>query len=154
MFRCKAINFLFSILPLKYWQDLLIRRHIQKCPSCQKKLARIDEVKPFLIGENKVGSLEGLWHGIKAEISQGKRKEQRSLLLRLRWAFGTASFLIALAAGIWFYRNPTLVKTPLKENLVERFQINYVRIENKPARAFLFQPHDSEMIVVWAEKNI
>jgi len=121
---------------------------------CQKKLASIEEVNSFLIEESKAGSIEGLWPEIKKKLNQEKRKKQRSLWFRLRWAFGAASFLIAAAAGIWFYRTLTLDKASLKENLVERFQINYIRIENKPARAFLFQPQGSEMIVVWAEKNI
>jgi len=107
-----------------------------------------------LIEESKAGSIEGLWPEIKKKLNQEKRKKQNSLWFRLRWAFGTASFLMAAVAGILFYRTITLDKASLKENLVERFQINYIRIENKPARAFLFQPYDSEMIVVWAEKNI
>ncbi|MBE0460061.1 MAG: hypothetical protein IBX60_00235 [Candidatus Aminicenantes bacterium] len=117
-------------------------------------MASIEEVKPFLIEESEAGSIEGVWPEIKKKLNQEKRKKPRSLWFRLKWAFGIASFLIAAAAGIWFYRTLALDKTYLKENLVERFQINYIRIENKPARAFLFQPHDSEMIVVWAEKNI
>ncbi len=154
MFRCKAINFLFIILPLKCWRDFLIRRHIQECPECQKKLAGVEEVKPFLIQEEEVGGLEGLWPEIKTKLSQEKRKKLRPLRPRLRWAFRAVGLFVAIAAGIWLYRIFTLDKSPLKESLVERFQINYIRIEDKPARAFLFQPHDSEMIFVWAEKNI
>ena len=33
------------------------------------------------------------------------------------------------------------------------FRINYIRIENKPAQAYIFQPQDSHMIIVWAQKN-
>jgi hypothetical protein len=44
---------------------------------------------------------------------------------------------------------PSSRKSP---DLAERFQINYIKIDNKPARAFLFQLQESNMIFIWAEK--
>ena len=40
------------------------------------------------------------------------------------------------------------------EDLVESFQINYIRVENKPAHAYIYWPQGTEMVIVWAEKTI
>ena len=154
MFRCKMINFLFKIFPLKIWQDFLIRRHIQKCTVCQSEMANVEETKPFLIQESDVEGLEGLWPSVKARLSDGKRKERLSFWPRLRWAVGVAGVLVAFVVGIWLYSIFTSEKGPSEENLVEKFQINYINVENKPARAYIFWPYDSKMIIIWAEKNI
>jgi hypothetical protein len=33
-----------------------------------------------------------------------------------------------------------------------QFQINYVRIADEPAQTFVFKPHDSDVVIVWAGK--
>lgn len=154
MLRCKIVDFLFFIIPLKRWRDFLIRRHFQKCPVCQDKVASSEEVKSLLINEGKVGELLELWPAVEKELKEGKRKERFPMRRRLKWAYGAASLLAAAAAVIWLYFAITPDSGPSKETLVERFQINYIKIGNKPARAYLFRPHDSKMIIVWAEKNI
>lgn len=154
MFRCKIINFFFIIFPLKIWQDFLLRHHIQKCVVCQNKMASMDETKPLLIQESEIEKLEVLWPAVRAGLSEGKRKERLFFRPRLGWAVGVVGFLVALIAGIWLYSIFTPDRRPSKEILIERFQINYIRVENKPARAYIFWPHDSKMIIVWAEKNI
>jgi len=154
MFRCKMINFLFKIFPLKIWQDFLIRHHIQKCTVCQREMANVEEIKPFLTQESDVEGLEGLWPSIKARLGEEKRKERLSFWTRLRWATGVAGVLVAFVVGIWLYSIFSSEKGPSEENLVETFQINYINVGNKPARAYIFWPHDSKMIIIWAEKNI
>lgn len=154
MLRCKIIDFFFFIIPLKRWRDFLIRCHIQKCPACMNKVASVEETKSLLISEDEVGELLELWPAIKTELKEEKRKEKFPFRRRWKWAYGLASLLAAVVAVIWLYFAFTPDKGSSKETLVERFQINYIRIENKPARAYLFRPHDSKMIIVWAEKNI
>jgi len=41
-----------------------------------------------------------------------------------------------------------------EEDITSPFQIKYIRIYDKPARTYLFQLQDSNMIIIWAEKNI
>lgn len=154
MFRCKVINFFFIIFPLKIWQDFLLRHHIQKCVVCQNKMTSLDETKPLLIQESEIENLEDLWPAVKAGLSEGKRKERLFFRPRLGWAAGAVGFLVALVAGIWLFSIFTTDRGPSKEILIERFQINYIRVENKPAKAYLYSLHESKMIIVWAEKNI
>ena len=153
MFRCKIINFLFLVFPIKPWQSFLIRHHIQKCHFCQAKLASGEEVKSFLIQEDEVGNLEGLWPAVREGFGKEKEKKRRVIKPRWKWAVGTACLVVAIAVAIWLYRPFTLDEVPSDENIVERFQINYIKVGEKPARAFLFQPQDSNMIIVWVEKD-
>ncbi len=158
MFRCKVIDFLIKTFPLKVWQDFLIRHHIQKCPVCQAQLASVEEAKPFLIQEDEVGSTDRLGFAIKARLSE-KRGEKRIAHRprpRMRWAWtaGIAALIAAAVLGVWLYTILTPVKVPGDEDLVERFQINYIRVENKPAHAYVYWPQGTEMIIVWAEKTI
>lgn len=153
MMQCKIVDFFYFIFPLKRWRDFLIRIHIQKCSLCQTRLAGVEDVKSVLIQENEVGNLEGLWPSVRRKLNKEEREERRIYKPRWRWAFAVAVFLVVVISGIWFYHIFTPKKSPSGEELVERFQINYIRIEEKPASAFLFQPKDSDMIFVWTEKN-
>ncbi len=153
MFRCRMVNFLFSIFPFKIWQNFLLQKHIQNCPACQENLASLEETKSLLIQEEEVGGLERLWPKVKLQLTKEKRKERLFRLPRWGWAVGAAFLLIAIVLGIWFYQLAPPGKTP-EEDITSPFQIKYIRIYDKPARTYLFQPQDSNMIIIWAEKNI
>ena len=158
MFRCKMIVFLVRAFPMKSWQDFLIRLHIQKCPACQAQLASAEEARLFLIQEGEVGSTGRLWPAIKARLSD--RKELERIVLRPRprrrwaWTAGIAALVVAVVLGIWLYTVLIPVKTPGDEDLVERFQINYIRVENKPVHTYVYWPKGTEMVIIWAEKTI
>lgn len=154
MFKCKIIDFFFFIFPLKRWRDFLIRHHVQKCSVCQDKLAGVEDVKSFLFQESDVGDLEKIWPVMKEEPGEEKSREQRAVKPWLRWAVGLASLFVAavVVVGLYFTFSPK--KGPSMGDLQERFQINYINIENKPAKTYIYRPGDSNMIIVWAEKNI
>lgn len=158
MFRCKVIDFAIKAFPLKVWQDFLIRYHIQKCQACQARLASVEEVKPFLIQEDEVGSTGHLWPAIEARL--GEKRSEKQIVHRprprMRWAWtaGIAALIAAAVLGVWLYTVLTPAKVPGDEDLVERFQINYIRVENKPAHAYVYWPQGIEMVIVWAEKTI
>ena len=153
MLRCRIINLLLSIFPLKIWQDFLLQKHIQDCPICQEKLASREETKSLLIQESEVGNLEDLWPKVKVQLPREKRKERLFRLPRWGWAVGAVGLLAAVLIGIWLYR-PFALDKSLEEELGGEFQIKYIRVDNKPARTYIFQPQDSNMIIIWAEKDI
>jgi len=153
MLRCRIINLLFSIFPLKIWQGFLHQKHIQGCPVCQEKLASREETKSLLIQESEVGNLEDLWPKVKVQLTREKRKERLFRLPRWGLAVGAVGLLAAVLIGIWLYR-PFALDKPSEEELAAGFQIKYIRVDNKPARTYIFQPQDSNMIIIWAEKDI
>jgi hypothetical protein len=151
---CKIFGFAFSLVPLKKWQDFLIRSHMEKCPECQKTLISREDVQDITIQERQCADSESLWDGFEDKVRKTKRDRQHVFAPRLSWAYGIAVVLMFGAAVLWFVFSPQYRKSRIEESLDGHFRINYMRIENKPAQAYLFQPQDSHMIIVWAQKNI
>ena len=152
MFKCAMIDFLFSLIPLKSWQDFLFRRHIQRCPLCQKKMASAEQARSLFIQEVEAKSLASLWPAVEQKLSEEGRKKKRFLWSRLAWIAGAACLCAVVAASVWLYIiSPE--RSPSGEKPAERFQINYIRIGDEPARAYFFKPYGSKVIIVWAEKE-
>jgi len=154
MFKCKIIDFFFFIFPLKRWRDFLIRHHVQKCKICQGKLASVEDVSSFLAQEGDIEDLVDLWPAVKEGLGEEKSREKRLIRPRLKWAVGLASLFVAAVVVIGLYFAFSPFKEPSMGDLQERFQINYINIENKPAKTYIYRPINSNMIIVWAEKNI
>jgi len=156
MFQCKMIELLFKAFPLRIWQDFLLRSHLQKCPLCQKKLASVAEVRPFLIEESEVESTAGSWSAIESRLTE-KPEGGRGIFphpRRLAWMAGIGGLIIAVILGGWIYTLFTTDGGLIKENGENRFQINYIRVENQPANAYLYWPQGKDMVIIWAEKNM
>lgn len=153
MWRCKIIDFLITIFPVKSWQGFLIRMHISQCKFCQKRLADKTDVYSLLIPENDIENIKDFWPGVKTSL---QNKEKDTLWPRLflgKWVFRTAVFLAVVVTGLWVFNNQGRNRPPADEVSQERFHINFIRVNNKPARTYFYQSKDSEMIYVWAEKD-
>ncbi|MGD2246149.1 MAG: hypothetical protein PVI11_06355 [Candidatus Aminicenantes bacterium] len=153
MFRCKFINFLFTVLPIKSWQGFLIRRHIQKCPACLSRLADVEEVKPLLIQESEFEDLESVWPAVKARIDEGRKEGQVPLWRWWKWVTAAAVLFVAVAVWLWFFSPFSPGNGPSEEPLAGQFQIDYIEIENEPAQAYIYRPQDSNTYFVWVEKK-
>ncbi len=153
MYRCKIIDFLFTFIPIKRWQGFLIRRHIQKCPSCLIKLADADEVRSLVIQESELEGMEDLWPAVKAGLSEGRGEARIPLWFRWKWVYASAFLAVVLAGLIWLYFVFIPGKGSSEEPFGEQFQINYIKIENEPAQAYVFRPRDSNTFFVWVEKK-
>jgi len=154
MFRCKIFGYAFSLVPVKKWQDFLIRSHMERCLNCQKTLISIKDVQGITIQESQCWDSDSLWNDFEEKVREVKSDNQHVLRPRWNWAYGVALLLLLGVATIWFVLSPQFRKTQIEESLSGHFRINYMRIENEPAQAYLFQPQDSHMIIVWAQKNI
>jgi hypothetical protein len=156
MFRCQMTNFFYAVWPQKVWRDYLIRRHAESCPSCQAKLASRDEAESLLINENKLSPQPSLWPRVKlglVRIEGGlERTTQFSGRRRWRWAAVAAGLLIVGLSSFWVLRDykPDKIMTGRE---AETFRINYLKVENKPAQAYLYQPLESNLIIVWVQKS-
>ncbi len=153
MYKCKIIDFLFTFIPIKHWQGFLIRRHIQKCPSCLIKLADAEEVRSLLVQESELEGMEGLWPAVKAKLSESREEARIPLGRQWKWVYASAFLALALAGLIWLYFVFIPGKGPSEEPLAGQFQIEYIEIENEPAQAYVFRPHDSNTFFVWVEKK-
>jgi anti-sigma factor RsiW len=159
MRHAKLIDFLFFILPLKAWKDSLLRRHVEGCPACSRRLASQEEARRVLIRSDKIRGLDSFWPEVEKKLASAPVKTapfKPSLALQWRWAIASAGVILAALAVFWLGRGfkiqPPVPASPRVAE--ERFAIRYLKIEDKPARAYIFQPQGSEMIFIWAEKNI
>jgi hypothetical protein len=159
MSHCKTVEFFYALIPLRPWRDLLIRRHLERCPSCLAGLASREEAGRLLVQEAGASVSRSFWSGVAAGIAEdsgGKMAgdSQIPLLPARRWGLAVATaFLGVLLIGLFFWRDlrPERVSA---DAVQARFELEYVRVGGQPANAVIYQPQGSDMIIVWAEKNL
>jgi hypothetical protein len=97
--------------------------------------------------------MEGVWPAVKAELSESREEVRITLWHRWKWMYAFALLAVVLAGLIWLY----FIVIPGRGTSVEpfegQFRIEYIEIENEPAQAYVFRPHDSNTIFVWVEKK-
>ncbi len=154
MLHCKALHFLLSIFPFKFWQSFMIRSHIQKCDVCMSRVANRDEVKALIIQQDDVGDFRDLWPAIKSGVVEKKPEIKAEFFSHWKWAIAAASIVVVMLAGFLFYTTLSQNGILLEQEGEARFQINSIRVGDEQATPFIYQPKDSDMILVWAEKSM
>ena len=150
MWRCRMVDLLIRVLPVKAWQDLLIRRHVTGCAACTGKLAAREEALAVLVQERDLVSVKAFWPAISHRLRPGEAEKARAPSPTWRWVAVAAGLLAAVGAGLWLHRGPVGNDSA---DLNRKLQIDYIRIGGEPARAYVFQPQDVNMTLVWVEKN-
>ncbi len=157
MFSCRTVGFLYRILPLKIWRGFLILRHIENCAACQADLASRDEVRTVLIKAGDFASPARLWPRVSralAPASPGRLcRKPVSRRLTWRWAMGFAGLMIVLVSALWLAKSRRVEGIRVPGDGSPGFQILSISIGGVPAQSYVFKPLDSDLIVVWAEKN-
>lgn len=154
MSRCKTVHFLFSLFPFKFWQSFLIRSHIQNCKQCMSRVASQEEARALIIQQDDVGHFKDLWPAVKSGIVEKRTKKKMKDFSSRRWAYAAVGILAMLLAGFVFYMVLFQNGILLEREGEARFQINSIRVGDEPATPFVYQPKDSDMILVWAEKGM
>lgn len=157
MFRCRIVKFLFTVLPFRRWRGFLIRRHIERCVGCGEELASRSEVRAVLVQTGDFENRESLWPRISRELGEKESPETDSPRVPRRewkWAFGAAALFVIAVMGLLFLREADILKIqPFVEKQAIRFELKYVRIGGETANAFVYQPKNSDVIIVWAGKS-
>lgn len=149
MIRCKFINLLFRMFPVRAFQGFLIKNHFEKCPNCQNSLAKVEEAHLFLVKEEKTNDMLSLWPGISEKLCESSGEKSRTLFFpRWRWAISAAGLTVFILTGFWYLNRTNNIEVTLRQ---EQFEINYLKVKEKPAGAYVYEPQDSDMIIVWAE---
>ncbi len=151
MWRCRMVEGLFRFLPFNAWQDWLIRRHILGCPLCSTKLAEVEEVRALLVQEHELEAIPDFWPEMKTRLQPKTATSPSGRIYPVRrWAAVTVGLAVAAATSLWLYWGHRGVETTDRR---EKLRIDYIRIEDRPARAYVYQPQDMNMTLVWVEKN-
>ena len=154
MLRCKAYQFLLSVFPLTKGKDLLIRSHMRKCARCMKQIASREEVRALLIHEQEVEDFRDLWPAVRSGLAEGAKVEKTEFIFKHKWVLSAAGAAAVILAGFLLYTSFFQNGALLNDLGNTRFQINSIRVGDEPATPFLYQPKDSDMILVWAEKGM
>lgn len=159
MSRCKTVDFFYALIPLSRWRDFLIRRHVEGCARCQAGLASRAESRPLFVPEGTASIGQALWTAIEPVLAEGAtegpkpvRRRPPRTMDRLHWA-AAAALLLVLVTGYWIVKDYQPEAVSAAAAALDRFEIAYVRVDGKPANTMVFQPHASDMIIVWAGKN-
>jgi len=156
MFRCKMVEFFFTLVPSRHWRSFLIGFHIEKCPRCQSRLVSRQEAGALFVKGGDLSGVDKLWPAVCGELGkEGKAVPPARTRpgWKWGWAFGAAAVLAAVA-GLWLLRDSRTPDLPLS-NLTgaDRFELEYVRIGGETAETYVYQPQNSDMVLVWAGKS-
>jgi hypothetical protein len=156
MSRCKTVSFFYSLIPLSRWRALLIRRHIEGCAHCQAGLASRAESRSLFVQEGEVGGEGVLWTKIGPRLAPEAAAPKETawtapspIFRGWGWA-AAAAFLAVLITGVLLIRDFRPERTAPVAAVAARFELEYVRIGGQPADTVVYQPHGSDMIIVWA----
>ena len=157
MLRCKTVKFLFDALPIGVWRAFLIRRHIDACPACRKKILSLEEARSLLVGPMDPDE----WTGLKLRLRSRTANDAADRAITgygnpaklWRWASSAAMLLVLAVAGFWLLRQAGK-EVPVADRIrsPERFELDYIRVGGQPAGAYIYQPQGADIIIVWAEK--
>lgn len=118
------------------------------------RIANRDEVKSLIIRQDDVKDFQDPWSAVKSGILEKKSRGRTKVSYYRRWAFAAAGIVGVFLAGFLLYTILLQNGTKSEQEGEARFRINSIRVGDEPATPFVYQPKDSDMILVWAEKSM
>lgn len=150
MLRCAFYEVLFFLIPLNIWRDFLIKKHFEGCRRCRLKLASREETLAYMIRPEEAESLFD-FNANPPDFTERKKKDRLSsvgFLRRFGWA---AAGLTAAAALLFFLIFPGITPRTEEEKENGRFQLLSLKVDERPAQAYLYRPQGTELVIIWAE---
>jgi len=138
-----------------------IWRHMDRCPSCQSRLAGLEETRRCLVRPEDVGRLDGIWPEVRRKVCSAPPEPLAPVFHRMgnpfwRWAgaaagIGFAAFL-TFAAVRFFQSGNGAVQARL-DAAGEPLRIHYARVDGHPAETFIVDLPADRMVIVWVAKR-
>jgi hypothetical protein len=171
MRHADLVGLLFRVLPFDAWKDALLRGHMENCPACRRRLASREEARRVFVRSEDVGIPGGFWPAIADRIGgceiavaaplAGTARASELVPRPRRWAWRWAAVsaglfvaVLATAALVLFFRTaPPSGGLEAAAAHTDQIQIHYVKIGDEPALTYIFKPHDSDVVIVWAGKT-
>jgi len=140
------------LLPFRSRPSSRLRRHLEKCPECLARMADVQEARAATISKNNLGQVEDFWPRIALSLERPKLGNQvgRGPVWGWTWVLGTAGLLALAIIGAFLRPSPSRQEV-LSSGV--KLRINYVKMYEKPAEAFIFQTQDANSTFVWVEKQ-
>jgi hypothetical protein len=153
MRTCRVIDFLYGAIPVLRWRGYLVRFHYDRCPACRARLAGPEEARRLLVRESELGEVPDFWPVVERSLNKRPNPGRPAAHLYWRWAgIAVAILLVVAALNLWILRRAGPPEpAPYAEG--EVFSLLSVRVDQRPASAFVFQPNDSPLVLVWVERS-
>ena len=154
---CKILDFLFKAVPLRPWQAFLVRSHMEQCPACQFRLAGREETRRVLVRTEELQGLGPLWSKVRSGIASHdvpRRSPAEGKALRGPLFAAAAVIVLAVVLGVWYFRGFTAENAPPVVPAEQKFEVDYVRVDGRPADSYIVRSREPKMTLVWAGKRI
>ncbi|MDW7762066.1 MAG: hypothetical protein SCM96_15675 [Acidobacteriota bacterium] len=156
MNACRIVDCLSRMPLIRPWTGRIVERHLEKCRACAALFLGRDEAKSLLVDAARVGRLGRIRIDAASVPPPGASRRRRLMEGRLSWfpaLSGAAAVLVLVVSGfLMLDRLPTPAENgpPAAD---DGFRISYIKIGGEPANAFIFQPRESDMVIVWVERR-
>ncbi len=160
MVSCKAAELLYRVVPLRFFRGYLIKVHMEGCARCEARLASRGEAGALFVDPDSAGMTDVLRRRVVAAIpapgeDAGPPGKPVRHALAWNWAAGAAVAAVTIAAALWLLTAITPGPPGDGRTLgAARFEVGHVKVGGEPARSVVYRPADSDMIIVWAEKQL
>lgn len=150
MNHTRWVQVFIRLLPFRSGLSSRLRRHLEQCGECQGRMADIREARAATISKNDLGRVDDFWPRFALGLERPKSGKHFGAKLSWSWALGTAGLLALAIVGLFF-----LVPSSRQEVLSSgvKLRVDYVKIYEEPAQAFIFQTQDANSTFVWVEKQ-
>ncbi len=131
--------------------------HKSRIDESGDDLATLEEARRATISREKLGGVKDFWPEFMVAVGEKKSRKDVWMGARpaLKWAMGAAGLLVVIGGGILvpkLLRRGSLPAAVAKTAVI--FRIDSVKIDDKPAQAFIFQTQDQGSTFVWVEKQL
>ena len=150
MWQCRMADRMIRFLPVKAWQDYLIRRHVSECSACMGKLAAKEEIRAVMIQEQDLVEVKDFWPEVKQRMQMSSKTLPRFQHPAWQWVSAGAALIVVVLVGFWLVRGFGGGERTAMSG--QKLQIDYVKIEDKPAQTYVYKPQGADMTLVWVEK--
>jgi len=143
------VQVFIRILPFHAGLSSRLRRHLEQCPECRGRMADIREARAATVSTHDLGMVRDFWprfaQGLDRPLSGAYSRPKPGLI----WALGTAGLLALAIIGVFLFI-PSAPTAILSSGV--KLRINYVRMYEEPAQAFIFHTQDADSTFVWVER--
>ena len=151
---CRICESLYEKAPFGFIRGLLIRGHMENCPVCRACLASPDEARSVLAQARDFAGRAGIRVAIQSRLkTEIKLSPDVAGFHFLRWVSAVGMIVAILAGAFWLFRKSPVDNPRMETPSPEVFRLDNLLVGGEPARVIIYQPRNSDMVVVWAEKN-
>ena len=107
-------------------------------------------VRSLLIKEVEANDLSEFWTSLKTRYKDRTNRRSPLFAASWKWMYQSVGLILFTVLAVWIFIS---VNSNGKNESIESFRINYIKIDNQPAQTYIYHPKDTNMVLVWAEKS-